>query len=149
MAQEKKVGRPTKYEPKMCEVVIECGKQGMSKCEMALELDIAYDTFDRWQNEITEFSEAVKEAMRYSQAWWERNGRMATFGAIDGFNATSYIFNMKNRFRADWNDTVKNEHSGPAGAGIAQAIFHHIEEPASYGNGKYQDQEDRPVEARS
>jgi len=36
----------------------------------------------------------------------------------------------------------------PAGAGIAQAIFHRIEEPASYGNGKYQDQEDRPVEAR-
>lgn len=37
----------------------------------------------------------------------------------------------------------------PAGAGIAQAIFHRIEEPASYGNGKYQDQEDRPVEARN
>ena len=37
----------------------------------------------------------------------------------------------------------------PAGAGIAQAIFHRIEEPASYGNGKYQDQADRPVEARN
>jgi len=37
----------------------------------------------------------------------------------------------------------------PAGAGIAQAIFHRIEEPASYGNGKYQDQEDRPIEARN
>lgn len=37
----------------------------------------------------------------------------------------------------------------PAGAGIAQAIFHRIEEPASYGNGKYQDQADRPVGARS
>ena len=36
----------------------------------------------------------------------------------------------------------------PAGAGIAQAIFHRIEEPASYGNGKYQDQEDRPIKAR-
>jgi dCTP deaminase len=37
----------------------------------------------------------------------------------------------------------------PAGVGIAQAIFHRIEEPASYGDGKYQDQENRPVEARS
>jgi len=36
----------------------------------------------------------------------------------------------------------------PAGAGIAQAIFHRIEEPASYGNGKYQNQEDQPVGAR-
>lgn len=36
----------------------------------------------------------------------------------------------------------------PAGAGIAQAIFHRIEHPASYGAGKYQNQENRPVAAR-
>ena len=34
----------------------------------------------------------------------------------------------------------------PAGAGIAQVIFHRIAEPAAY-SGKYQDQEDRPVAA--
>ena len=34
----------------------------------------------------------------------------------------------------------------PAGAGIAQAIFHRITEPAAY-DGKYQGQEDRPVSA--
>jgi dCTP deaminase len=36
----------------------------------------------------------------------------------------------------------------PEGAGIAQAIFHQLETPASYGAGKYQDQPDRPVKAR-
>tara|TARA_R110001606_G_scaffold57180_1_gene138223 strand:+ start:93 stop:539 length:447 start_codon:yes stop_codon:yes gene_type:complete len=36
----------------------------------------------------------------------------------------------------------------PAGAGIAQVIFHRTEEIASYANGKYQDQADRPVGAR-
>ncbi|WWC81799.1 putative dCTP deaminase [Burkholderia phage vB_BpP_HN03] len=35
----------------------------------------------------------------------------------------------------------------PAGAGIAQVIFHEVWEPAEY-TGKYQNQEDRPVEAR-
>lgn len=35
----------------------------------------------------------------------------------------------------------------PAGAGIAQVLFHTLAEPASYG-GKYQNQEDRPVTAR-
>lgn len=113
----------------MCEVVVKCGQLGMSKCEMALELDIAYDTFDRWQRENKAFSEAVKEAMRHSQAWWERQGREATFGGIDGFNATSYIFNMKNRFREDWNDTVKNEHSGPEGGPIVQKIERVIVDP--------------------
>ncbi len=36
----------------------------------------------------------------------------------------------------------------PRGAGIAQAIFHRLECPADYGNGKYQDQPDRPVAAK-
>lgn len=35
----------------------------------------------------------------------------------------------------------------PAGAGIAQVLFHRIEEPASY-DGKYQGQADEPVPAR-
>lgn len=36
----------------------------------------------------------------------------------------------------------------PAGSGIAQVIFHRTVCPARY-DGKYQNQEDRPVEARS
>lgn len=107
-----KVGRPTKYKPEMCERVIDMGKEGASKAEMALELDIAYSNFDVWQNEIPEFREAVKEAERLSQGWWEREGRKATFGGIEGFNATSFIFNMKNRFKADWRDKVEQEVSG-------------------------------------
>jgi len=35
----------------------------------------------------------------------------------------------------------------PAGIGIAQVLFHQVTEPASYA-GKYQNQEDRPVEAK-
>ena len=35
----------------------------------------------------------------------------------------------------------------PAGAGIAQVLFHRIERPASYA-GKYQGQPDMPVGAR-
>jgi dCTP deaminase len=34
----------------------------------------------------------------------------------------------------------------PAGAGIAQVVFHHLVESVSY-DGKYQNQADRPVEA--
>ncbi len=36
----------------------------------------------------------------------------------------------------------------PAGSGIAQVIFHLVQEPANY-NGKYQNQENKPVAARS
>lgn len=35
------------------------------------------------------------------------------------------------------------------GQGIAQVLFTRLEEDGDYGDGKYQNQEDRPVEARS
>lgn len=104
-------GRPSKYDPAFCDKIIELAKVGASKAEMALELDIAYSTFDVWQNENPEFSEAVKRAEKISQGWWEREGRLATFGGKDGFNATSFIFNMKNRFKDDWREKVETDNT--------------------------------------
>ena len=60
--------------------------------------------------------------VRASEAWWERQGRLATFGHIEGFNATSYIFQMKNRFRADCRDRHDHEVSGPEGGAIQTAV---------------------------
>ena len=97
-------GRPSKYKPEFCEQVIEYGKEGMSLHEMALELDICYDTLNEWRKEKPEFSDAVKKALTYSQGWWERLGRTAASGYVNNFNATAYIFNKKNRFPADWRD---------------------------------------------
>lgn len=114
-------GRPSKYDPAFCDRVIELGREGASFAEMALELDIAYSTFDVWKNDNAEFSEAVKKAERLSQGWWEREGRKATFGGIDGFNATSFIFNMKNRFKQDWRDKTEVEHDITAEAAVALA----------------------------
>ena len=50
--------------------------------------------------------------MQISQGWWEMKGRQATVGEVEGFNATSFIFNMKNRFKEDWRDKqeVDNTH---------------------------------------
>ncbi len=111
-------GRPSKYDPAFCDRVIELGREGASKAEIALELDICYATFDTWQNDKPEFLEAVKRAERLSQGWWEKKGRSATFGGVEGFNATSFIFNMKNRFKADWRDKQELEHSGSIGSAL-------------------------------
>jgi len=35
---------------------------------------------------------------------WEKIGLEGTMGGIKGFNATSWSFNMKNRFPRDWRD---------------------------------------------
>ena len=80
----------------------------MGKAEIAAELGVTRDTLWRWGNEKEEFSDALKVAYEAGLAWWERKGREATFGGVEGFNATSYIFQMKNRFREDWKD--KHDH---------------------------------------
>jgi len=103
-----KGGRPSGYKPEFCSKVIEVGKQGAGKCEMSVAVCGSYMTFQRWQEEHPEFLEAVKEATRESQAWWERRGREATFGKVPGFNATAFIFNMKNRFKEDWSDRAES-----------------------------------------
>lgn len=102
-------GRPSKYDPSFCAIVIAAGEEGKTLAGMAEALDVDRETLNNWRNAHPEFSRAVKRGLQKSQAWWEEQGRIATFGAVDGFNATSYIFQMKNRFREDWNDTVKQE----------------------------------------
>ncbi len=102
-------GRPTDYDESFCERVIELGKEGASKAEMAAELGIVRQTLDNWCEAHSEFMDAVKQAVSWSQAWWEKQGRVATFGGTEGFNATSFIFNMKNRFPSDWKDKVEQD----------------------------------------
>jgi transposase len=101
-------GRPSKYNPLFCDKVIELGKIGASKVEMACELDICRTTFDNYEKEYPEFLKAVKQAVMFSQAFWEKNGRLATFGGTPNFNATTWIFNMKNRFSEDWKDKTES-----------------------------------------
>jgi transposase len=115
-------GRPSKYNPAMCETAIESGKIGKTLVGMADDLDIDRGTLNEWMKIHPEFSLAVKEGLRRSQAWWEEQGRVATFGGIDGFNATSYIFQMKNRFRAEWNDTIKSDHTSSDGSMTPQVV---------------------------
>ena len=105
-------GRPTNYDPTYCDKVIELGREGASKAEMAHALGCSRPTMDAWAAAHPEFLYALKEALENAQGWWESQGRKATFGAAPGFNATSFIFNMKNRFPKDWKDKQEVEHSG-------------------------------------
>lgn len=110
-----KRGQPTKYKPEYCEAVLEMGKEGYSKAEMALELGHPYSTIDNWTKAHPEFLEAIKMAVEISQGWWERKGRQMAVGEIEGGNPTTYIFNMKNRFREDWRDKHEVDHNNPDG----------------------------------
>ncbi len=109
-------GRPTKYDPKMCERVVALMTEGASKVEVCADLDICFDTLKRWQEEHPEFYESIKTGERKSEAWWQKHGRSQLENR--DFNATLWYMNMKNRF--GWKD--KQEVSGPEG-GPAVVIY--------------------------
>jgi hypothetical protein len=111
-------GRPSKYNPEeMLPRLSEVGTVGGSKAEMAVALGISRDTFHSWVKQHPEFSDAVKTAELLSQAWWEKNGRQKTFDS-NGFNATAFIFQMKNRFPTDWRDVKQTELTGADGGPV-------------------------------
>ena len=93
---ERKVGRPTKYDPEFCERVIEFGKIGMCWEEIAAALDINYDTFWNWRKIYPEFTEATTRAKQYEYAWWLTAGREGQFQR--GWNAQGWALQMRNRF---------------------------------------------------
>jgi len=111
-------GRPSEYKEEYVHLVIDLMKEGASKAEVCLNLDCTFQTFLNWQKQNPEFLEAVKRGLHLSKGKWEEMGRKAAFGKVENFNATAWIFNMKNRFgKSDdfnerWTDKQEVEHSG-------------------------------------
>jgi hypothetical protein len=103
-------------------VVVNVGEEGETLVGMAEACDVSRETINEWMKAHPDFSDAVKRGLQKSQAWWERQGRLATFGATPGFNPTSYIFNMKNRFKEDWRDKVESDHTSSDGSMTPQVV---------------------------
>lgn len=101
-------GRPTKYDPAFCEVVVDTMRRGYSKLAAAGEVGICYSTMRNWMDEHPEFLQAVKlgEALRVIHL--ERGLLEAESGPL----VTSRIFALKNAAPDEWKDRheVKNEH---------------------------------------
>jgi hypothetical protein len=98
-------GRPSKYDPAFCDLVVPFMEQGYSTTALAGHLGVARSTVYLWMQENPAFSDAVKEGMAASAIWWEnclRNTAMKGEG-----NATAAIFGLKNRASDDWRDKTE------------------------------------------
>ena len=94
-----KRGRPTDYRPEYCEKVIEFGKLGYSKAEIALELDVDRGTLDNWLEEHPDFFTAMAKSQDFCKAWWLKSGRENVDNR--SYNSHLYSLHMQNRF--GWN----------------------------------------------
>ena len=86
----------------MCAQLVAMMEQGKSKASVAAALGVHIDTLYEWGKVHPDFSEALKLGEQASVAYWEEMGHDGAKGLIEGFNASAWIFNMKNR--AHWRD---------------------------------------------
>lgn len=108
----RKVGRPSKYDPAMCETVIELGLLGKSRTQIARSLGTSRKTLIEWEGAHPEFGNAVSIAADYAQAWWEDVGQDNLMNKE--LNGHVYSFQMKNRFRHDYSEKIEVKHDATA-----------------------------------
>ena len=89
----------------MLQVFAEGGSDANAKVALAVPPSRAMCnyTWDALIEREPDFSEAVKEGHILAEAWWTEQGKRGLF-TPEGikFKAISFIFNMTNRFRNEW-----------------------------------------------
>ncbi len=113
-------GRPTKYRPEFCELVIEQGKLGKSVVQMAAACGVWKSVILDWAREHEDFSAAINRAKAESQNWWETVAQTHMIEEKDAarLNAGIWSRSMAARFPDDYTEKNKTELTGAGGGPI-------------------------------
>ena len=94
-----KPGPKSKYEPWMCEKIIEVASEGGHIPAMCQAIGIkSEDTFHRWKREHEDFGKAYEEARTISQGVYESLLLQGALGKIKNFNFNAMAMIMNNKF---------------------------------------------------
>ena len=109
-----KLGRPSKYDSKYDQMLIEHMAQGLSFESFAGLISVNKDTLSEWVKVHESFSVAKKEGLDKNRLFWEKlaidhilnksDSEFQGSSSSRSLNATVWIFNMKNRFPQEWRD---------------------------------------------
>ena len=122
--EKRPVGRPTLYDAKYCEEVIELGKIGKSVEQIASRLGFSLRTMYLWRDQHEDFMHALEEAKQHELAWWEDQADAYMVETKDGprLNATLWSRSMAARFPKKYRESVKQEITGVDGAPLLSGI---------------------------
>ena len=100
------MGRPFKYKPEFCELVIQLGEAGKSKAQMAAAFECDRNAIDRWCDEFEEFRNAFTRARDLSMAWWEAQAEEGIWEEQGGrkLNQALWSRSMAARFPDDYRE---------------------------------------------
>ena len=132
----KAVGRPTKYQPEMCEQVVKLCRLGATDKDIAKFFEISEAALNVWKQQHPEFMEALKEGRELADAMvgqrlYERaigyshpedkilqhGGKPIIVPTMKHYppDSTACIFWLKNRRKDLWRDRHELEHTGKDG----------------------------------
>lgn len=114
------LGRPTKYDPAVCDEVIALGRQGKSKAQMSAALNIPIATFKAWEQGQPDFRAAMDFAMDLAQAHWEELADNHIKEAPGGVRLNTGLWSrsMSARFPATYSERSKVEVTGKDGGPV-------------------------------
>lgn len=92
-----------KYDPAMCNRMIELGKLGASQKMIWSDLGISKATADIWKKKYPDFAEALDLALVHAQAYWERE----LLANVDNKNYNSRLAEiaLRGQFQQDYRET--------------------------------------------
>lgn len=105
-----KMGRPPKYKKAFCEQLIDHMSKGLSYESFAATLRVTRDCLYKWEKRHPDFFYAKKVGAELKLLFFEKMGLHGMTGKLKGFNASTYIFTMKNQ--CGWSDKVETDVSG-------------------------------------
>jgi transposase len=117
-------GRPTLYDPKYCEEVVELGKIGKSVEQIAAKLGLSLRVLYLWRDTYPDFMHAMEDSKTYEQAWWEEQAAayMVENKESDRLNATLWSRSMAARFPKKYRESTKTEITGADGSPLLSGI---------------------------
>lgn len=115
MAKQKALGRPSKFSPRYCGLLVKHMAEGLSFESFSSVIDVSRDTLYEWKKVHASFSDAVKKGRERQLYFYEKMGIFACHAGKE-FNATVFIWMTKNMLH--WRDARDLQLSGPDGGPI-------------------------------
>lgn len=106
---EPTAGRPTKYKPDYCEMLIDHMSRGFSYESFAGKISVCRGTLYIWEKEHEAFFNAKKIGVAKCLEWWETQAIDGVWTHPNGsaLNTGVWCFNMRNRFNWRNNDKIE------------------------------------------
>lgn len=104
----KPVGRPTVYDSKYCQMLIEHMSEGLSFESFGAVVGHHKQTLYEWAAKHKDFGDAKQRGTDLSRLRWEKEGIKGMWGGKQ-FNSAIWIYNMRCRFPKQWNPDAQDD----------------------------------------